>query len=83
LWFTLQSGSGKGLARLLESRADRRLELEGYDCTGDASHQGENVVWGPCAVRYRRGGKPAVERLFGLIVQRDGQFKFVSYANRL
>ena len=82
-WFTLESGTDKGLSRALESRGGRPLEFQAYRCDSIPSHEGENTVWGPCSVRYRRDGKVADERLFGLIMERDGRFKFVSYANRL
>jgi hypothetical protein len=83
LWFTLESGSHKGLARALESRGGRALGFEGYGCDSIASRQGENTVWGPCTVRSRRKGVVMEERLFGLIVERKGRFKFVDYGNRL
>jgi hypothetical protein len=83
LWFTLQSGSHKGLARALERRGGRALGFEGYRCDSLVSRQGENTVWGPCAVQSRRKGVMVEERLFGLIVERAGRFKFVDYGNRL
>jgi hypothetical protein len=83
LWFTLESGSHKGLARALESRGGRALGFEGYRCDSIASQQGENTVWGPCTVHSRRKGVVMEERLFGLIVERAGRFKFVDYGNRL
>jgi hypothetical protein len=83
LWFMLQTGSDKGLGRALESRGGRPLPLRSYRCDSIPSREGANTVWGPCAVRYRRAGKPVEERLFGLIIERGGTFKFVSYTNRL
>ncbi len=82
-WFTLQQGSDKGLRRALESRSGRPLDYVGYRCDSIPSHEGSNVVWGPCSVRYRSGGRTREERLFGLIIEREGRFKFVSYANKL
>jgi hypothetical protein len=83
LWFTLESGSQKGLTRALESRGGRALGFQGYRCDSIPSHQGENTVWGPCTVRSRRNGVVVEERLFGLIIERAGRFKFVGYGNRL
>jgi hypothetical protein len=41
-------------------------------------------VWGPCAIQHRESdGSRQADRLFGLIVERAGRFKFVTYANRL
>ncbi len=83
LWFMLQSGSEKGLGRALASRGGRSLGFERYRCDPTPSRQGANLVWGPCAVRHRVDGGAFEERLFGLIVERYGRFKFVSYANPL
>ncbi len=83
LWFMQQSGSGKGLARTLSSRGGRPLGYQSYRCDTLPSREGANLVWGPCAMRFRHGGAKVEERLFGLIVERDGQFKFVSYGSKL
>lgn len=83
LWFMLQSGSGKGLARALTARGGRDLGFERFRCDARPSREGANLVWGPCVIRHRQGGVVVEERLFGLIVEREGQFKFVSYANKL
>ena len=71
------------MRRALESRSGRPLDYVGYRCDSIPSHEGSNVVWGPCSVRYRSGGRTREERLFGLIIEREGRFKFVSYANKL
>ena len=83
LWFTLQTGSEKGLQRVLEAEGGRPLHLQSYRCDSIPSRQGANVVWGPCVVRYRVDGGTREERLFGLILERGGRFKFVSYGNKL
>jgi len=82
-WFMLQSGSDKGLPRALGRRGGRPLELQGYRCDSLPTREGRNVVWGPCLLRHGEGGRLIEERLFGLIVERDGRFKFVDYGNRL
>jgi hypothetical protein len=84
LWFLVSTGSEKGLGRALEKRGGQVLGFSGYQCDSLPSREGGNVVWGPCSLRLRgpHGGTVA-ERLFGLIVERDGRYKFVSYANRL
>jgi hypothetical protein len=83
LWFMLGSGSDKGIARALASRGGQPLGYESYRCDPTPSRQGANTVWGPCAVRRRQGGRLVEERLFGLIVEREGRFKFVDYGNGL
>jgi hypothetical protein len=84
MWFMLEGNGSRGFARLLLKRSGRPLRYTGYRCEGDPSRQGANVVWGPCLVLRRlESGDTVAERLFGLIVERDGRHKFVSYANRL
>jgi hypothetical protein len=83
LWFLLQNGSEKGLTRALASRGGRRLGFRSYRCDTMPSREGANLLWGPCVVRHRQAGVTVEERLFGLIVERDGRFKFVSYGNKL
>ena len=81
LWFTLASGSAKGIARALESFGGRSLGMEGYHCDPTPSRQGDNLVWGPCRIERRAAGEELEVRLFGLILERAGRFKFVTYAN--
>ena len=84
MWFMLQQNSRKGLLHALEERGGRPLGYVGYRCDATPSRQGANTVWGPCLVRRRQSGGGIVEeRLFASIVERNGRFKFVSYANKL
>jgi hypothetical protein len=83
LWFMLGNGSDKGIGRALASRGGQPLGYETYRCDPTPSPQGANTVWGPCIVRRRQGGRIVEERLFGLIVERAGHFKFVDYGNGL
>lgn len=83
-WFILQQHSRKGLLRALEDRGGRPLGYLGYRCEEAPSRHGGNAVWGPCLVRRAQAvGDTVKERLFGPIVERDGRFKFLSYANKL
>jgi hypothetical protein len=84
MWFMLSSGSEKGITRALGELGGQRLGYAGYACDSAPSRQGSNTVSGPCVVRFHPNrGDTASERLFGLIVERDGRYKFVSYANKL
>lgn len=83
-WFMLVENSRKGLAHALEERGGRRPGFAGYSCDPRPSREGANTVWGPCAIRrVQAPGDTTAERLFGLIIERGGRFKFVSFANRL
>jgi hypothetical protein len=84
LWFLTEGGTAKGLGRLQEERGGRRMGYAGYRCDPTPSRQGANTVWGPCLVRrVEAPGDTVEERLFGLILERDGRYKFVSLANQL
>lgn len=81
-WFMLRQNSRKGLLRALEERGARSLGYLGHRCDGSPSRHGDNAVWGPCVVRRLQAtGDTVEERLFGPILERDGVFKFLSYAN--
>lgn len=83
-WFTLRGSSDQGLRRLLEKRAGWDLKVAGVTCDPAVSHEGENTVTGPCVVhRLTAAGDTVSERLFGLLIERGGVHKFVSYANHL
>jgi hypothetical protein len=83
-WFMLQENGRKGLLRALADRGGRPLGYLGYRCDGTPSQHGGNAVWGPCLVRrVQAPGDTLEERLFGPIVEREGVFKFLSFANKL
>lgn len=84
MWFLVERHTEQGYRKLLQKRAGKPLDVLGYRCEAEPSHQGENTVWGPCVVRRRmESGDTLVERLFGPIVARGGRYKFVSYSNKL
>jgi hypothetical protein len=82
MWDMHALQSAKGLRRALADFGGRPLGYAGYACDPDVSRQGQNVVAGPCTIRVGVGGTDTL-RLFGLIVERGGRHKFVSYANKL
>lgn len=62
----------------------RWLRLLSYDCGQEASREGDNTIWGPCVLRCRsERGDTLRLRLFSQIIERDGRYKFLSYANKL
>lgn len=84
MWFTLVENSRKGLTHALEERGGRPLGYAGYSCDPRPSREGANTLWGPCVIRrVQAPGDTTTERLFGLVIERGGRFKFVSLANRL
>jgi hypothetical protein len=84
MWFLLHQRSDRGLRKALEIYGGQDLTLLGYDCGPGESVEGENTVWGPCQVRFRRAeGDTVSRRLFNQIIARGGRFKFLSYGNKL
>jgi len=82
LWSQIQLPSGTGFARLLERLGGKPLRIEALTCPGRPERQGENQLHANCTVRFALGGAPLREgRLFGTILERQGRFKFVSFAN--
>lgn len=83
-WLLLTAESNKGIGVAVRRFGGQQLKLESVRCPGDPLREGPNVVWRDCLVRYRRDGSAERERpLFAAIIERDGQFKFFSYATPL
>jgi len=84
MWLTTSLQGDKGYARLLGLLTGKPYRYAGYECPGEASRQGENTAYGPCMVKLLQApGDTSEGRLFGLILERHGRWKFVNYANRL
>jgi hypothetical protein len=83
LWFQMSEQTEKGASLLLSDRAGAPLGYVGHDCASPR-REGENTIYGYCVVRrVTAPGDTVRDGLFGLIVERDGMYKFVSYANKL
>lgn len=88
MWLTMGAQSDKGLSRLLRQYGGTRLRLGGYQCDPRPQIQdgagGTERIWVRCAVTIRTGRRTAETRaLFAAILEREGQFKILSYANDL
>jgi hypothetical protein len=62
---------------------DVRGRMTEYRCDGEPLVQGENRVWSDCLVEVRGPEGTRQLSLFGAIMEREGVFKFVSYAKRI
>ena len=80
-WFFVIEPSKVGITRLLDRFGGAPLGFHGYSCTNPPTREGVNVVWQGCALRIRTAGGTSVRHFFGPILERGGQFKFLSYAN--
>ena len=84
MWFMLFERSNQGVRNLLQRYGGTKAEVLDHQCGTGHRREGENRVYGPCVVRWRSAaGDTVAARLFGRILERDGRFKFLSYANRL
>ena len=81
-WLLSEQNSQKGAIRLLRRLSGRDLHFDGYACGTSAREQG-NVFWRDCQVSYvdPASSVRVTRRLFGAIMQREGRYKFLSYAN--
>lgn len=84
MWFTTEAQSGKGLGRAMERLNGKAEVFERITCEGPVSIEGENRLHGPCTIKLGGAKDVAGEgRLFGLVLERHGQWKVLSYVNRL
>ena len=83
MWFQMQGRTERGASLLLGERAGAPLGYLAHTC-GSERNEGDNRIFGHCVLRRLTAeGDTVTERLFGLILERGGVFKFVSYANTL
>jgi hypothetical protein len=83
-WMQIRNPSEAGLSRLLRTLSGKTLTAGGLSCEPKPERQGANVLWTGCTLRLTGpGASPAPHRYFGSILERDGMFKFVGYANQL
>lgn len=82
-WMQLTAGSAKGLGRTLERLGGKALAFQALHCQQDTVqvNGGPVRVWSSCGIRYREGDRLLTRRLFGSIIEREGRFKLLSYAN--
>jgi hypothetical protein len=79
MWMQIDAQRQRGLRRLLARYGGRGLKVRGLECR---QPERENaVVIHQCLAVTSEAATPM--QLFGSILERDGRFKFVGYANRL
>jgi hypothetical protein len=82
VWNQIRNPSTSGLTRLLRRIGGTRIHYMSHFCDRRPDRQGANVIWAGCTVRIVDQNRDTTsQRLFGSIIERDGQFKFVSYSN--
>jgi hypothetical protein len=84
VWLQQGMASESGVVRLLNRFGGRSLRLLTLSCPDAPSIEGDNRIVGGCRVRFSVADAPAQElKLFGALLNRDGRYKFLSYANDL
>jgi len=82
-WLLLRQAGDKGLRRILERRVGQPLAAAGVVCPDSGFTEGENHYWRRCDLLVSRTpGDTVRERLFGVIVERHGRYKVMSYENQ-
>ena len=80
-WTLSTVASEKGIGRVTRRLGGAQIRFHGYQC-GQEAREGRNRFWRECVVEYEYAGEGRVlRRLFGTIMERDGRYKFLSYAN--
>jgi hypothetical protein len=82
VWLRHSAASSTGLVRLLNRIGGLPLQLRSWRCADQPIKEGSNRIWSDCAVTFAAGAsEPRTLRLFSSIIERDGRFKILSYAN--
>jgi len=82
-WLLNVASSEKGITRVVTRFGGRSLEYAGYECPEIARTDGGLSFRDGCVLSFEQAGALRRMRLFGSIIERDGQYKFYSYANDL
>jgi hypothetical protein len=84
VWYRLESYSSRGLVRALDRFGGRPLRVTGHDCEESPLVQGGNRIWHGCVLHARDAAdSPVSLSLLGPVLEREGEFKMLSYANGL
>lgn len=82
MYFQFDGNSRKGFVHLLEERGGKDLKIVGYDCA-TTEKQDKNTVYSQCMFkRLQAPGDTLSELFFGGIIERDGKFKILNFANK-
>jgi len=84
LWFRMENLGGRGIGRAMQRHGGRDLGFRGHRCDVEPAVEAANRIWTDCVV-YRETEEGIDEALpiLGPILEREGRFKFLSFANGL
>src|SRR5262245_23982981 len=81
-WRLIQDPSSAGLTKLLRRLGGQRIAFVSERCDPKVEHEGKTTRYVGCLVTVvTPSGDTATKRYFGSIIERGGQFKFLSYKN--
>lgn len=83
VWLLHSQESEKGIGRALRRFGGRPLTHDTSRCAPEPRIAGPNRVWHDCVLEAHTDGRTERSFLLGAILERDGRFAFVSYANDL
>ena len=82
VWLRHSFGSATGLERLLNRLGGKPLGFRSLSCAESPALEGMNRIWPDCTIRFSPpGGSTQTLQLFASIIEREGRFKILSYAN--
>jgi len=81
-WMLSIESSQKGRTRLVQRLGGKPLQITSYRC-GEPLVEDINRLWRDCAVTFADPATSATvtRKLFGAIIERNGRFKILSFAN--
>lgn len=80
-WMLSAAASEKGLTRLVRRLGGAPLQYRSHRCA-DKADEGNNRFWRGCTVEVGHSAeRHSSQRLFGTVIEREGQYKFLSYVN--
>jgi len=85
VWFQIENSGVRGLDRALARFTPATpLTIVGFECPDAPRVEGMNRVWADCVVQVAEPSGTEVNlSVFGAILERDGAFKFLNYANSI
>ena len=82
MYFQFDGNNRKGFVHLLGERGGKDLKVVGFSCASPEK-QDRNTVYSQCVFkRLQAPGDTLAELLFGGIIERNGKFKLLNFANK-
>ena len=83
IWMEIANPSASGYRRLIRRLGGQAFEYESHACEPKPDRQGKNVLWLNCSVRVLTPQhETTTQHWFGTILEREGQYKVLSFKNQ-